>query len=129
MGDAPGKRRAAHQPLIGFSRGQTCSRHREANDDALWLPVSGDFAFKARNSGANEKFAEPVVTHWRCDFGPSALCPGNDEGLSVVRALDLDSPGHSRKRTMFGGVCRELVEQQRKAGNHRPRNLDVTSRD
>jgi hypothetical protein len=87
------------------------------------------FASKARNSGANEKIAEPVVTRWRYDFGSSALCPGNDEGLSVVRTVDLNSPGHSRKRAMFCGVCRELVKEQRKAGNHRPRNLHVASSD
>jgi len=35
--------------------------------------------------------------------------------------MDLDSPGRSRKRAIFCGVCRKLVEQQGEAGNHRPR--------
>jgi hypothetical protein len=73
---------SARSLLIGFSAGQTFSRDREADGEAFWLPVPGDFAAKARNRGADEKFAEPVVTRWRYDFGSSALCPGNDEGLS-----------------------------------------------
>jgi hypothetical protein len=30
--------------LIGLSAGQTFSRYREADDEAFWLPVPGDFA-------------------------------------------------------------------------------------
>jgi hypothetical protein len=51
--------------LIGSSVGQTFSRDREADDDALWLPVPGDFASKARNRGADKKIAKPFVTIWR----------------------------------------------------------------
>ena len=60
--------------------GQTFSRNREADDDALWLPVSGDFASKARDRGADKKIAKPFVTIWRYDFRTSTLCPDNEEG-------------------------------------------------
>ena len=93
------------------------------------MPVPGDFAPKSCNRGANEKIAEPVVTRWRYDYGSSMLCPDDDEGLSVVRTLNSDSPGRSRKRAIFCSVCRELVKQQREAGNRGPRDLHVASGD
>jgi hypothetical protein len=105
------------------------SRDREADDEAFWLPVPGDFASKTRNRGANEEIAEPVITRWSYDFGSSTLCPGNEKGFSVVRTLDSDSPGRSRKRAIFCGVCREFVKQQRKAGNDGPGDLHVASSD
>ena len=93
------------------------------------MPVPGDLASEACNRGANEKIAEPVITRWSYDCGATALCPDSDESLSVVRTLDSDSPGRSRKRAIFCGVCREFVKQQRKAGNHGPRDIHVASGD
>src|ERR1700722_14330478 len=119
---------SARTLLIGCSAGQTFSWYREADDEAFCLPVPGDFASKACNRGANEKITKPGVGRL-FDFGASPLCPGNEESLSVVRTLDSDSPGRSRKRAIFCGVCREFVKQQRKAGNHGPRDIHVASGD
>jgi hypothetical protein len=119
---------AGSSHLIGFSAGQIFPRDREADDEASWLPVPGDFASKARNRGANEKITKPLVRR-RYDFGSSALCPGNEEGLSLVHTLDSDSPGRSRKRAIFCGVCRELVQQQRQAGNHGRIDFHIASGD
>src|ERR1700722_8683103 len=72
--------------------------------------------------------AEPIVRR-SYDFGTSMLCPWDEEGLSLVRTLDSDSASRGRKRAIFCGVCRELVQQQRQAGNHGRIDFQVASGD
>lgn len=74
-------------PSDCFSAGQTFSWHREADDDALWLPDPGDFASKACNYGANEKIAEPVLTRRSYDLGSPRCVQVTKRGLSVIRTL------------------------------------------
>jgi hypothetical protein len=72
------------------------------DDEAFRPPVPGNFASKACNHGASEKIAEPVVTRRRrYDIRTSALCPGNNDGFSMVRTMDLDTPGRSRERAIL----------------------------
>ena len=68
------------------------------NDAAFGLPVPGDFASESCNPGANENISESHVSGRRY-FGFAALRPSNDQRFSVVPKIDLDAPGHSRKRT------------------------------
>jgi hypothetical protein len=92
------------------------------------MPFPRDFAAEARNRRTNEKIAKPVISR-RYDFGTSTLCPGDEEGLSLVRTLDSDPPSRRRERAIFCGVCGELVQQQRQAGNHGRIDFHVASGD
>src|ERR1700722_1902285 len=109
-------RGAGFRVLGGRSTGQALPGHGKPDDEAFRLRFPRDVSPKlACHSGANKKIAEPFIANRGNDRRTSMLGPGDDDVSSSVRAMDFDLPGSRGKRPILYGICRELVQQQRKA--------------
>jgi hypothetical protein len=116
--------------LLALSTGQALTRHGKSDDEAFRLPLSRDFSSELSGHGRpDKKLAESVIADRGSDRRPAQLCPMNDDGSRTSSAVNLDLPGSRGKRAIFHGICREFVQQQCEAREHRPRNLHIATND
>jgi hypothetical protein len=109
--NANGRVERAHPRPPSSSARQTGSWYGQADDEALWFPVLGDFSSKlACNRCPDQKFTESLFLLWRCDGGPSMLGPDYYDVFAVVCTVDLNLPLSRGKRAMLCGIRCELVK-------------------
>ena len=102
--------RASASLINPVSTEQALTRHGEADDEPLRLPIPGDVSPKlARHGGADKKIAEPYIASRLSDQRTSVLGPGDEDVSSSVRAMNFDLSGGRGKRPILYGICRELV--------------------
>ena len=122
-------RRATRRPPRALNRSGAHAA-RKSDDKTFRLPLARDLSSELSGHGRpDKKLAESVIADRGSDRRPAELCPINDDGSRTSSAVNLDLPGSRGKRAIFHGICREFVQQQCEAREHRPRNLHIATND